>query len=529
MKRTKVIVTYGPGISDKEILKKVLLNGADGIRLNFSHMEPAEVKAQVKYFRDLEKEWDLLLPLFGDIPGPKVRILNIGKELAVQRGQTLKLSRENFNFPSILSSMKKGDRLLFDDGKISAKVIKKAQKYVEIVFSSKGILKARKGVSFPDTKLELPTLSKRDLEFVEVAVKADIDYLFLSFTCTAEGIIKLKRKLHELGADIPVIAKIETNEGIKNRKDIAKAADGILVARGDLGIETDIAILPVVQDRLIKSANKLGKISMVATEVLDSMILNKVPLRAEISDISKMVEEEVDIVLLTSETSIGKNPVKVIKVLSDVLRKNERIFLRKPKKRIPDISSDAFPQTAAITRSIYANATENSTDLIITVSRTGLTSRLLSKYRPYAPIIMASDERQSLRRAVALWNVFPFYQKKIFRSTDAEILSAVSRNRGLKPGDKVIISRGRPQKISGSTNSFSVFIVKDSETFISGGKKVSLDTGKCMICGKCIDICAFSVFKRKKGIVEVADENLCIGEGLCLDICPRGAIKIHGR
>ena len=495
MRKTKVIITLGPALTqNKKILRKVI-EESDAVRLNFSHIEAAEIKGFIELIRKIDEN----KPIIGDISGPKIRVVNIpdGK-LIIKRNDTFILKRNNLNFPQVFNSIKTGHKLLFDDAKLKAKIIDKKKDSAKIIFLNDHILLERKAISFPNTHIKLSPLSEVDKEKIKIAVKTGIDYFFLSFVNDAKGVLELKKFMHLLKADIPIISKIETMGGVKNYKDIILNSHGVLVARGDLGIEMSLVKVPIIQKKLVDFANLHGKLSIVATQVLDSMIENPTPLRAEMSDITMMIEEKVDAIMLTSETSIGKYPLKTMKYLEDSILEAEKYFTKIKNDKNVSIENKVFSQTAVIAKSMYLNGEENGAKIIANISRSGLTSLLVSKYRPAARIVTLTGNRSTFRRVKLYWNTFPLFIDKIQTTPDSKLLPILKQEFRLRPNNIVIISRDQPINKGKVTNAFAVyFLKKESDKIIKKGD-IRLDLGKCILCNKCINICPYNIFKNVK-------------------------------
>ncbi len=520
MRKTGVIFTYGPSVSDSRVLKKMLAS-ADGIRLNFSHMKRGEIKGLTARIRKIESELDAFIPVFGDISGTKIRLKYGGEP---KKGDILRLSPEDLNIPEIIKFLKPGERVLIDDGKIAGKIRSLRSGSLSVAITCGGILPPNKGISFPDSKLEIPCISKKDIEDIEEAALAGVDFLFLSFVNKADDITGIKKAVHALRSDIPVIAKIETKNAVKNIKKIIECSDGILIARGDLGSEMRTEEVPIIQKTIVKMANEAGKLTFVATGILDSMIKSGIPLRAEVADISNMVEEEVDAVMVTSETSIGEAPLKVLEVLNRVLKKSEAYYDPRTDKSSFVIKSLRFSRTKAIARSIYTNSEENDARAIINVTNSGETSLFCSKYRPTSPIFAVSDSAVTLRRCRIMWNVRPLFIKNAQKAGTDRIIEEAGKRIRLKAGDIVLISKGFPEGAAGNTNSFSVFTVKRKGP--GNSKNPGIDSGLCVLCGKCVNICPFGIFYFDKGIIRTRDHEKCIKDGLCTAGCPVKAVKI---
>ncbi len=524
MKRTKIIITLGPALTRTKKLLKRAIAESDAVRLNFSHILSKDVQKNIELIRKI----DVNIPIIGDISGPKIRIINLsGGKLEIKKGDIFTLKRTNLNFPEVFDSLKLNHDLLFDDAKLKAKIIKKNKDESIIKFLNKHILLERKAISFPHTHIKLSPLSEIDKEKIKIAVKTGIDYFFLSFVNDVKGLKELKSFLHSLKVNIPVIAKIETVGGVKNYKKIILNSDGMLVARGDLGIEMSLVKVPIIQKKLVEFANEHGKISIVATQVLDSMIENPTPLRAEMSDITMMIEEKVDVIMLTSETSIGKYPLRTLKYLERAIIENEKYYTKIKKDKNISICNNIFPQTAVIAKSMYLNSEENDSKIIANISRSGLTSLLVSKYRPRAKIVTLTDNKKTFRRVRLYWNTFPLFVSKIQMIPDSKILPILKNKFKLKPNNIVIISRDQPINKGKVTNSFAVYYLKKEKQKIIEKYPVSLDMSKCILCNKCVSICPFDIFKREKGEINIYNEKSCIKDKLCENICPKGAIKIY--
>lgn len=420
--KTKIITTIGPASSDPKIIRSMIKSGIDGIRLNFSHGDFSTFADLVQRIRIESEKLGINIAIMGDLQGPKIRVGKlINGQIELKDGNLINifdkeiLGDENgfsTSYSNISKELKIGERILIDDGLIKLRVAKKFKDYVQCKVIEGGILKERKGLNVPDTMLTIPSLTPIDKQWVDFSIKNKLDYLALSFVRTEQDIFDLKNYLRKRKVEIPVIAKIELKQGVKNFESILKVADGVMVARGDLGVELGPEEVPPVQKFIIRRSIEARKLVITATQMLDSMINNPIPTRAEASDVANVVLDGTDAVLLTAETSIGKNPLRVVQTMSRLIKRAEKI------KTSYNVNYDYIETDEAHIQSIAYASCQLANDLkvkaIVPITYSGFTAIVLSKYFPSAPIIAITNSLKTLNSL------------KFYRGVDAIVLEDIS-------------------------------------------------------------------------------------------------------
>lgn len=472
MKKTKIVATLGPASSDKEVLRQMFLAGLNVCRLNFSHGSYTDHAAVVTTIRELNKETGLNVAILADLQGPKIRtneMENNGVELI--NGDTVFIVTEkvlgtakkfSINYSKLPQDVRSGERILLDDGKLALEVIEtdgKNEIIAKVIHG--GILSSKKGVNFPNTSISMPSLTEKDLEDLDFALLHNVDWIGLSFVRTAKDISELKAIIQAKGGKAKVIAKIEKPEAIEDIDAIIQESDGLMVARGDLGVEIPYQNVPIIQKMLIKKSIIHAKPIIVATQMMESMITNITPTRAEVNDVANAVLDGADAVMLSGETSVGSFPVEVIKTMSNIVIEMEKFEGIYNKEEIPDKSQARF-----ISDSICFNACRLSqrveADAILTMSFSGYTAYKIASQRPKAPIYVFTSNKQILTQLNLIWGVKAFfYDQQI--STDhtiAEIKLMLKEQGLLKTGDLAINIASIPLKDLGSSNMLKLSYVE---------------------------------------------------------------------
>ncbi|WP_459897420.1 pyruvate kinase, partial [Desulfurobacterium crinifex] len=400
-KRTKIVATLGPASSDKKILKRMVESGLNVVRLNMSHGTHDEHKARIELVREIEKETGRPIPILMDLCGPKIRIGKIPKEpLFLHRGDRIVLTtgkpaknKITVNYPDLHREVRKGETILLADGafRLKVKEVRGEDIICEVLVG--GPLTSHKGVNLPHSKLSVPALTEKDKEDVKFGIENGVDIIALSFVRKAEDVVELKELIRSLGKNIPIIAKIEKPEAVKNIDSILKVADGIMVARGDLGVELPIEKVPVIQKQLIRKANEAGKPVITATQMLKSMVDLPSPTRAEVTDIANAVLDGTDALMLSEETAVGKYPVRVIRTMAKVASEAEKIYLY---KRYMDMPAKTLQDSLA--KSACNLSREVKVKAIVPFTRSGASALAVAKYKPPVPIYAVTHDIETCRR-----------------------------------------------------------------------------------------------------------------------------------
>lgn len=457
MKKTKIICTMGPNTNDRNLMKKLVENGMDIARFNFSHGDHAEQKERMDMLKSIREEVGKPVAILLDTKGPEIRtgLLKDGKKVSLCAGQTFTLtteviegdeSRVSITYDGLTEDVEIGKRILIDDGLIELEVKKIADTEIVCKVLNGGELGQRKGVNVPNVPVRLPALTEKDREDIVFGIQQGVDFIAASFVRSAEGILEIKALLKEHKAPhIPIIAKIENAEGIKNIDEILHCADGIMVARGDLGVEIPAQEVPYLQKWLIQKCNDHYKPVITATQMLDSMIRNPRPTRAEVTDVANAVYDGTDAVMLSGETAQGKYPLEALRMMVEIVKNTEQhldydMLLKKAQKnRKKSISS-------AIGFSSVATAASLGARCIITPTASGATARVVSKFKPEATIVGVSPNEESVRRMQIYRGVYPV--KSIpYQTTDEICEEAIdlAKAKGFaETGDIVVVTAGIP-------------------------------------------------------------------------------------
>jgi pyruvate kinase len=464
MKKTKIVATLGPASSDKETLRQMFLSGLNVCRLNFSHGSHEDHAAVVKTIRELNDETGLNVAILADLQGPKIRtnemenngvelvngsIVTIGIEKVLGTAQ-----RFSINYEKLPQDVQAGERILLDDGKLALEVVAtdgKKEFTAKVIHG--GILSSKKGVNFPNTRISMPSLTPKDLEDLDFALSQDVDWIGLSFVRSAQDIIELKHIIATKNAKAKVIAKIEKPEAIDDIDEIIRESDGLMVARGDLGVEVPFQKVPLIQKMLITKCITQAKPIIVATQMMETMINNITPTRAEVNDVANAVLDGADAVMLSGETSVGKFPIEVIKTIANIVTEMEQFEGIYNKEELPERNQARF-----ITDSICFNACRLSqrveANAILTMSFSGYTAYKIASQRPKSTIFVFTSNQQILTQLNLVWGVRAFYYDKQI-STDhtiADIKYLLKKENLLNEGDLVINVASIPLEELGSSN-----------------------------------------------------------------------------
>ncbi len=464
-KRTKIVATLGPASSDLSTLEKMVRGGLDVVRINMSHGTYEEHKRRIDFVRSLERKLGIPIPILMDLCGPKIRIGRLENEpLFLHRGDVVVLTtgqpatgKITVNYSDLHKEVKRGEVILLADGAFRLKVrdVKGKDIICEVVVG--GPLTSHKGVNLPHSKLSVPALTDKDKDDVLFGIEEEVDFIALSFVRRAEDVLELKRFLRERGKEIPVIAKIEKPEAVKNIDEILDVADGIMVARGDLGVELPVEKVPVIQKQLIRKANEKGKPVITATQMLKTMVDLPIPTRAEVTDIANAVLDGTDALMLSEETAVGKYPVRVIRTMAKVAAEAEKVypFKRYMEFEVKDLQDSLAKSACNLSREVKVKA-------IVPFTRSGATAQAVAKFRPPVPVYAVTHDVEVFRRLNLVWGVVPFLTVPA-TSTDkiVEESMKVAKKRGLvKAGNRIIVLAGAPTGVPGTTNLLKVVTVR---------------------------------------------------------------------
>jgi pyruvate kinase len=469
IKKTKIVATLGPATHSEDIIEKMILGGVNVFRVNFSHADYNNVSDRIKMIRKVDLKLNTNTAIMGDLQGPKLRIGEIKEGSFLESGDRVIFSTEKpfignskkayMNYKSFAKDVSEGERILLDDGKLIFEVISTDKKNeVKAKVIQGGDFKSKKGVNLPNTKISLPALTEKDIQDAEYMFTQDIDWIALSFVRFSQDIIDLKNLMAKhTDIKIPIIAKIEKPEAIENIDKIIAYSDGLMVARGDLGVEVPAQEVPLIQKRLVRLAKKSRIPIIIATQMMETMIESLTPTRAEVNDVANSVMDGADAVMLSGETSVGKYPVEVINTMNNILISVENSELISVPQSPPKIRTKRF-----ITKSICYHAALLANDIsakaVSTLTNSGYTAFQISAWRPQSHILVFTSNKRILNQLSLLWGVKTFYYDN-FKSTDKTIeeINDIAEEKGYVEKDDFIINlTAMPIKSKGMVNTLRV-------------------------------------------------------------------------
>ncbi|SMG32748.1 pyruvate kinase [Arenibacter troitsensis] len=468
-KKTKIVATLGPATSTKSVLKDMIEAGVDVFRINFSHADYKDVAERIQMIRDLNEELGTYTSILADLQGPKLRVgvmagevvVSPGDEITFVTGKPFEGNAEKvyMNYTNFPKDVKAGERILLDDGKLMFEVISTNSKdEVRAKVIQGGPLKSKKGVNLPNTNISLPALTAKDIKDAIFAISQDVDWIALSFVRFSQDLIDLQNIIKEHSEHkIPIIAKIEKPEAVENIDKIVAYCDGLMVARGDLGVEVPAQEVPLIQKQLVLRAKKARIPVIIATQMMETMITSLTPTRAEVNDVANSVMDGADAVMLSGETSVGNYPVQVIQKMSSILESVENSELIKVPHEPPQVRTNRY-----ITKSICFHAANMANEIkakaISTLTNSGYTAFQISAWRPKAHILVFTSNKRILTQLNLLWGVKAFYYDK-YVSTDETIedVNKMACQKGfLEVGDMLISLAAMPIKDKGMVNTLRV-------------------------------------------------------------------------
>ena len=472
MRKTKIVCTIGPACASAEVMEKMLRAGMNVARFNFSHGDHEYHKKLMDTFREVRDRLKLPAAILLDTKGPEIRLRTFeGGKATLKRGSNFILtSREvegnereaQITFAPLVGQLTPGTRILIDDGRVELHVKESTETDIICRVEVGGTVSNHKGINIPNTSIDMPYLSARDEADLLFGVKEGVDFVAASFVRCKDNVIELRRFLNYHGGhDIKIIAKIENMEGVENFDDILSVSDGIMVARGDMGVEIEFERLPGIQKKFIRKCYSSGKMVITATQMLESMVHSKTPTRAEITDVANAVFDGTSAVMLSGETAAGDNPELVVKVMSKIAEQAEE-----DAKALGTFKSVAYENARDITNAMcdaaVTTARDINADLIIAVTKSGSTAKLVSKFRPDQPIIAATPERKTFHQLSLSWGVLPV-MSLCQNDSETLFLHAIdcAKQLGLaNPGEKAVITAGVPLNLAGTTNLLKVEVIK---------------------------------------------------------------------
>lgn len=468
-KKTKIVATIGPASSGRDVLKEMILGGCDVVRLNFSHGAYEDHKAVIDAVRSIDKEIGTNTALLADLQGPKLRVGEMeGGSVNIEAGQKITISTTKqigtakiiyTNYKEFAKDVKPGEVVLLDDGKLSMKVLTTNGKdTVECEILQGGPLSSKKGLNLPSTKVSLPSLSEKDLSDLAFALENDIDWIGLSFVRNANDVIQLKEIIAKSEKHAKVVAKIEKPEAVDQIDEIIRETDAVMVARGDLGVEIPLQNVPLIQKMIVKKCLRASRPVIVATQMMESMVTNFTPTRAEVTDVANAVLDGADAVMLSGETSVGKYPVEAIKMMDRIIGEAEKFDGLYYHEEIPTEVDETRFMTDSICYSACRLAARVKASALVTMSFSGYTGYRIAAWRPNANVYVFTANKKILTQMNLAWGVKAFYYDKMV-STDqtiADIRYFLKKNNFIQEGQYIINLASMPISEQGMSNMVKV-------------------------------------------------------------------------
>ena len=499
MRKTKIVCTLGPATDDENVLRQLMLEGMSVARMNFSHGSHEEQKKRLDMVKKLRKELGLPVAALLDTKGPEIRIGDIeGGKVELKKGQTFVLTTEDIvgnaeivsiTYKQLYKDVKPGDSILIDDGLIGMEVQKIDGEEIVCQVKNGGFISNHKGVNVPGVELKMPFVSQKDYEDIVFAAEQDYDFIAASFTRTADDILEIRKILEEKGGQyIHIIAKIENMQGVENCEEILRVADGIMIARGDMGVEIPLEEVPVIQKKLIRMALKASKPVITATQMLDSMIKNPRPTRAETSDVANAIYQGTGAIMLSGETAAGAYPIEAVRTMARIAERTEkdidysREFKPRRLAERPDV-------TNAISHATCTTAMDLNAAAIVAVTKSGRTVGRIAKYRPSCPIIGCATHSRVCRQLSLMWGVIPVEMQEEETADDLfdHAVKLSEDKKLISRGDLVVITAGVPLGLSGTTNMLKVQVA--GNTLLTGrGCNALKASGNICVCNSADDL-----------------------------------------
>ncbi|MBC2397498.1 pyruvate kinase [Clostridium tetanomorphum] len=474
MQKTKMVFTIGPASDNENILSELIKAGMNAARLNFSHGSHEEHKKRIDLVKELSNEFNKQIAIILDTKGPEIRTGNFknekvelieGNKFTIYCGEEVlgDESKCSITYDRLAEDVSPGDMILIDDGLVGLEIQQVEGNKIHCVVKNSGYVANHKGVNVPGVATSLPSLTEKDKEDLKFGCNVGVDIIAASFIRKASDVLAIRKVLEQNGgSDIQIFSKIENHQGVDNIDEIIRFSDGIMVARGDMGVEIPIEQVPLVQKMIIEKCNKAGKAVITATQMLDSMIRNPRPTRAEASDIANAIFDGTDAIMLSGETAGGKYPVEAARTMARIAQATEaqleyeKILNKKMESHVLNVAN-------AISIATCTTATELNASAVITATQSGYTAKMVSKYRPSCPIIAVTPSKSVARKLALNWGVFPILTNQV-DSTDELIETSVEmalESGYVNKGDLVVIAAGIPVSYSGTTNMLKVHVVGD--------------------------------------------------------------------
>jgi pyruvate kinase len=552
VRRAKIVGTLGPSSNTVEKIEALIQVGLNVARVNMSHGTHEGHSVVIKSIREASKRCGYEVAILMDLQGPKIRVDKLEAPLILEnnsqwyigtRTAIAKLGHKNSIptvYENLVTDLKDDARVLFDDGLIIGRSVKREGDCYLLNIEVGGELKSNKGINLPDINVSAPSLTEKDEKDLEFGLREGVDYVALSFVRTADDVLEVQAKLHQWKINLPIVAKIERPEAIINIDSIIKVADVIMVARGDMGVELGNHLVPSVQKEIIRKCNTAGVPVITATQMLESMITNPTPTRAEASDVANAIWDGTDAVMLSGETASGKYPIEAIKMMGMIIKEAEKKPKERPLLRNQDLSS--VNVATMVAASLIAEKVKARR--ILAVTQTGSSCRKISRFRPVTQVMGITNDLRVMRRMCLYWGVSPFYFpiKDNVEVLESEVIHKIRTDLKLNNGDKLVITRGDGKLFAKSqANSVRVEVIKDAPKVVGGSDtlesatfsrgQINLDTHACASCQSCISICPFDIWainpeNQSATTINQANVEKCRLDMACVEVCPTGAIEI---
>ena len=474
-RKTKIVCTLGPAVDDENILRQMILEGMNIARFNMSHGSHEEHGERLAMLKRLRADLNMPVAALLDTKGPEIRLGDFEqKQVVLKQGQLFTLTTSEIlgnkesayiTYSGLPYDVTPGNRILIDDGLVEMEVESVVGEEIRCLVKNTGVISARKGVNVPGAALSLPFINEKDYNDLRFAVEQGFDFVAASFTRTYEDMRELKHILKELGGEkIKVIAKIENSQGVENLDEIFSIADGVMVARGDMGVEIPLEEVPVIQKEIIKKVYGVGKQVITATQMLDSMMQYPRPTRAEANDVANAVYDGTSAIMLSGETASGKYPLECVRTMVRIAGRTEQdIDYRKRflQNKLPTLGSI----TNAISKATVNAAMELDAKAIVTVTESGRTAYMISRYRPFCPVIACTSKEQTYRQLSLSWGIIPLLieEKEALDELFEEAIKAVEKASYASEGDVIVLTAGVPIGTSGTTNLLKVHCIESQD------------------------------------------------------------------
>ena len=475
IRKTKIVCTHGPAVDDENILRQMILEGMNIARFNMSHGSHEEHGERLAMLKRLREDLNIPVAALLDTKGPEIRLGDFEqKQVVLRQGQLFTLTTSEIlgnkesayiTYSGLPYDVTPGNRILIDDGLVEMEVESVVGEEIRCLVKNTGVISARKGVNVPGAALSLPFINEKDYNDLRFAVEQGFDFVAASFTRTYEDMRELKHILKELGGEkIKVIAKIENSQGVENLDEILSIADGVMVARGDMGVEIPLEEVPVIQKEIIKKVYGVGKQVITATQMLDSMMQYPRPTRAEANDVANAVYDGTSAIMLSGETASGKYPLECVRTMVRIAGRTEQdIDYRKRflQNKLPTLGSI----TNAISKATVNAAMELDAKAIVTVTESGRTAYMISRYRPFCPVIACTSKEQTYRQLSLSWGIIPLLieEKEALDELFEEAIKAVEKASYASEGDVIVLTAGVPIGTSGTTNLLKVHCIESQD------------------------------------------------------------------